>query len=568
MIKNLTKVYKHLQGLFPTRFSVWKKELVAIVGHNRAGKSALLKILLIFVAAYTTSVYAASPIGSCIRDPNAASLQAEWKRYLELTKKKAQINTSVMAKSILMDAESMRLLQAISEVENLMGILDELELKYLKKSFVDTRFNDMISSPDFISKLESKQMDTEIKSSELPFKNDPYFYQLLDKVRAEVMKPEIKDALKLFRTYDLGVLEKNYRRSARLALKLIRNKGATPETVRSWIKDPPFLKNVPLPAASVGPFAEVYRDLLTKAVRNFVLNRKIDMADAKIRFPKIKQSEVDEINSLVPPNENNSFDDYIASINDKETAAIDGVARTLWGEATSCQAQGLAQFEAISRIIADRSLAVCRAIAEQGKLEIKNVEVRKKNWETFLDNWSGIKSPAPGMQSKAYVKLKGLSDFGRKEKMNQLCAAQVISKKYQFSVWNSYTLKKFKTGIVHKNIPNVQYEIQGPQAVNDDQALIRILCPQFQNEAQKSLWAQVVALSTEIVKTPNSVVQKIAWPKKEDIYFYTHEASLPFAKEVRIDHVLVNGKKLLVKKKAPGVCNQFRLFEPKIKNLY
>lgn len=527
-----------------------------------------INLLLFCLILSISPLFAAAPIGSCIRDPNAMTLQNEWKRYLDLMTKKAKINTSVMVKEIRMDAESMRLLQSISEVENLMVILDELEEKYLKKSFVDIRFNDLISSPDFIKKLESKQIDTEIKSSELPFKNDEHFYALLDQVRSEIKRVEIKDALSLFRTYDLGLLVKEYRKSARLALKLIRKKGATPEIVRSWISDPPYLRNVPLPPAILGPFAVVYRELLNKSIANYVLSRKINLLEAKKKFPKITSLEVDTINNITPPNENNSFDDYISKINDVETSAIDGVARTLWGEATSCQLQGLAQFEAISRIIADRSLAVCRSIQEQKGLETKNVEVRKKNWSTFLDNWTGIQRPAPGMQNKAYLRLKGLSDFGRRENIKIHCAAQVISKKYQFSVWNSYTLKKFRTGVLHKNIPNVQYEIQGPQAVNDDKALIRILCPEFQNEEQKKTWALAVNYATEIVKDPNGLANKIKWPTKDEILFYTHEAALPFAQEVKVDHVLVDGQKMLIKKKARGVCNQFRLFTPKAANLY
>lgn len=511
---------------------------------------------------------AAAPIGSCIRDPNALALQDEWKHYLELKKKKVRINSSVMVQKIRMDEVTMRLLQAISEVEKLMVILDELEKQFLKKAFVDTRFNDMISSPDFISKLETKTMDLEIKGSELTFKDDPRFYELLDKIREEVKRVEIKDALQLFRTYDLGVLEASYRKSAKDALKLIRKKGASADLVRSWIKDPPYLRNVPLPAAKLGSFALVYRSLVSRSVENFLLNRKIFIDEAKIIYPKIKISDIDEINSIQPPTEKNSFDESISIINDIETAAIDGVARTLWGEATSCQAQGLAQFEAISRIITDRSLAVCRALVEQKNLASQNSEVREKNWSTFLSNWVGISRPAPGMKNKAYAKLRGLSDFGRKENSTLHCAAQVISKKNQFSVWNSYSLKSFHTGVFHPNIPDVVYEIQGPQAENDDKALIRILCPEFQSEEQKKIWTYAQALATEIVRSPETLVKRINWPVPGEILFYTHEAALPFAKEVKAPHLLVNGKKLMIRGSGKGACNLFRLFVPKVKNLY
>lgn len=525
-------------------------------------------LFIIFTVFTLNSAHAILPVGSCIRDPNAQALQNEWKHYLDLRKKRAHINRSVMVEKIRMDAETMRLLQAISEVENLMKILDELESKFLKKAFIDTRFNDMISSPDFISKLEKKEMDEEIKKSNLKFKDDPYFYQLLDQIRQEVARPEIKDALELFRTYDLGVLEKSYRKSAKQCLKLIRKKGATPEIVRSWIQDPPYLKNISLPSVKLGPFAIKYRSLLMKSIANFTLERKVELSEAKKSFPNIKQSQIDEMNSIVPPTENNSFDDYIAKDNDNETAAIDGVARTLWGEATSCQVQGLAQFEAIGRIIADRSQAVCRSINEQTNLAAKNTEVREENWLTFLGNWAGITRPAPGMKNKAFAKLKGLSDFGRKEKANLHCASQVISKKNQFSVWNSYSLIKFHTGQFHSNIPDAIYEIQGPQAENDDKALIRILCPEFQTEEQKTLWEHAKNLAQEIVKTPEQIQKRIAWPIKGEILFYTHEAALPFAKEVKATYLLLDGKKMPIRGKGRSACDKFRLFVPKFKNMY
>jgi hypothetical protein len=187
---------------------------------------------------------------------------------------------------------------------------------------------------------------------------------------------------------------------------------------------------------------------------------------------------------------------------------------------------------------------------------------------TFLSNWAGIKRPAPGMQNRATLRLKGLSDFGRKERMGIPCAAQVVSKKNQFSVWNSYSVKKFQTGQFHPNIPNATYELKGPQAENDDKALMRILCPEFQNEEQRKLWEHARSIAEVIVKSPQSLVQKYNWPVKGEILFYTHEAKLPFAKEVKVDHLLADQKKLMIRGKGKRVCDKFRLFVPKVNNQY
>lgn len=525
--------------------------------------------MILFFSANVFAQNASVQIGGCITDPDAKNLQNKWKKYHEQVSKKAKINLTKLVDEIRMDEETMRLLQSVSEVEQLVKYLDTLENKYLTKAFVDLQFNDLIASDTFIEKLIKKEIDSEIRNSKLPFKEDPHFYEIMDKVREEIKRPEITDALNLFKTYDLGILQKEYRKSAKYALQLVRSRGATLAEVRRWKSDPPYLRNVPLPKAQIGPFAEVYRSLLKKSISNFVLSRTVTLTDAKKLYPNIKKEEIDLLNSATPPVEKNAFDENIVDGRNLELAAIDGVARTLWGEASSCEAYGLNQFEAIGRIIADRSVAVCRAIEEQNNLNKKQVEVREKNWTTFLSNWAGIKRPAPGMQNKPYAKLKGLSDFGRKEKMELPCAAQVVSKKNQFSVWNSYAVKKYHTGQFHKNIPDAIYEIQGPQAENDDKALVRILCPMFQSTDQKNIWNKAVEIATQIVKQPEKMKESIKWSiEQQEILFYTHDAKLPFAKEIKKVNLEVNGKKVELKKKGSGACGKFRLFTPKVKGTY
>jgi hypothetical protein len=53
-----------------------------------------------------------------------------------------------------------------------------------------------------------------------------------------------------------------------------------------------------------------------------------------------------------------------------------------------------------------------------------------------------------------------------------------------------------------------------------------------------------VLLSSEIVKSPMSLMIRMSWPIKGEILFYTHKSSLPFAKEVRIESLIVDGKKI------------------------
>jgi hypothetical protein len=530
---------------------------------------------LLLLLMFSLSVYA-QDFGRCIIDPKASKLQESWKHYFELKKMRAYINTMHIVDEIKMDHATWELVKAISDTEKLTALIDRFEINYFQKAFVDNRFNEMISHPDFIQKLENREIDQEIRTSELKFKDDPKFYELLEELRSEVMRPEIKSALELFRKYDLGVLQISYRKSAKSALRLMRKRGATVEKILSWKKNPPLLKHLPYPGVQLGPFAVKYRSLVINSVESFVQSRNASLSEAKKVRPRFKQSDVDEMNAITPPTEINSFDDHIASLHPPQDSnlsksdfnAIDGVVRTLWGEATSCQSHGLPQFEAIGRIIADRSLAVERSLNEQTQSVTKSSEVRKENWVTVLKNWVGIKRPAPGLKAPPALKLRGLSDFGRKEKKDIHPAAQVISKKGQFSVWNSYSIKKFHTGQFHKNVPDAVYEIQGPQAENDDQALVRILCPQFLNDHQKELWSQALSLSKDIVLQPKQLATKITWPTKEEILFYTHEAPLPFAREVKVPHLIVQGKIIKLRGKGRGPCDHFRLFVSKTKNQY
>jgi hypothetical protein len=469
-----------------------------------------------------------------------------------------------------MNLETYKLVRAISESEKLINLVDQIEKKYLKKVFVDRAFNDMVSSDMFLQKAKNGMLEKEINDSSLSFKNDDDFKILLREIGVELKRPEVIESLSIFKKYDIGILEDEYRKSAKIALKLIRSRNGSLLNVRRWEHDLPFLRNIPLPHLKYGPFIKVYRRLISESVKDFILETPLSFEFTKIYFPKIKKEEILKINDLEPPVENNTFDDHLLKKNSPNdlSLAVDGVLRTLWGEAASCEMKGLDQFLAIGKIIADRSLAVCKTIKELDQVKIETETVRKKNWSTFLENWVGIKRPAPGMAIRPSLKTKGLSDFGRKEKIELHCAAQVISKKDQFSVWNSYTLKKYNSGQYHKNIPNVEYTIKGPQSENDDQALVRILCPQFISNEQRVVWEKALQISKEIVNNPKEFSDKLKWSVDKKIYFYTHAAELNFAKEVKKVDLIYKNAKLKIKANSKNPCDHFRLFVPKQSDIY
>lgn len=529
----------------------------------------IYKILLMFLLGFSSLIRAVD-IGSCIQDPNGILLQKKWKEYHDLIYKKTKINTHRIVDDLRMNLETYRLIKAISESEKLISLVDQIEKKFLKKAFVDRAFNDMISSDIFIDKAKNGSLDFEIDNSNLSFKNNVEFRNLLTEIKSELKKSEVQESLIIFKKYDIGILENEYRKSAKIALKLIRSRNGSIENVRKWEKDLPFLRNIPLPHAKYGPFIRVYRKLIEDSIRDFILETTVTEAFTKKFFPKIKKVEIEKINAATAPVELNTFDDHLLKANSPKdnSLAVDGVLRTLWGEAASCEMKGLEQFLAIGKIIADRSIAVCKSIKELEQVKSETEIVRKKNWSTFLENWIGIKRPAPGMAIRPSLKSKGLSDFGRKEKMDLHCAAQVISKKDQFSVWNSYTLKKYNSGQYHKNIPNVEYAIKGPQSENDDQALARILCPQFITNEQKLIWEKAIAISKEIVSSPKAFSDKLKWTGDKTIYFYTHAAELNFAKEVKKVDLVYMGNKIKIKGKSKNPCDHFRLFTPKQSDIY
>ena len=547
------------------------------------GSVRLSAILVVLVLGVSISVKAeaqsrdqARTFGDCILDPDAKGLQDQWKILFEYRLKRAKVNIQLLPKKLFLPEAGRELIEAVLSSEPLLEVVRKIESRFLKNAFHDKKFNLLVSDPAFLEKIRNGAAQEEIRESDLPFKDQPEFLALLREVEEILSRPEVIDALDVFRKNDLGILDPAYRESARKSLAFLSQKGANPEMIRGWRERLPLMAEVPLPPSTLGAFALKYRSILSSGVEEFIGSYRPSFDEARLVIKKLKPEDWSRIEAAEPPTERNAFDQHVLSrawvhrdahqafsLSTDEYGAIDGVARTLWGEASSCQNSGYRQFEAISKIIADRALSIERARDESGRIQAEKTEVREKNWVKFLKNWVGIKRAAGGMQADPSQTLRGMADFGRKEKVNLDAAAQVISRKGQFSVWNSFTLKKFRVKSLHRNLPDATYSIQGPQSSQDDQALTRILCPEFQNEKQKELWSQAESLARDLVLNRKRVSETYRWPTADTILFYTHEASLPFAREVRVSSLVQEGKKLKINGRGGGPCSHFRLFAPK-----
>ena len=514
--------------------------------------------------------------GDCILDPDAPELQSQWKTYFENRKKRAQVNIKIISDRLLLPEGNRELIAALLAIEPLLGTIRKIETRFLKNAFQDKQFNLLVSDPSFMDRIRSGAAQDQIRDSVLQFKDNPEFLNLLTGIETELSKPEIAGAIEIFRKNDLGILDPQYRASAIRSLQFLKKNGATPELIQAWKEAPPLLSRVPLPSQGLGVFAVRYRSILSRSVGGFIESHEPDFDEAKMVFKKLTPEDWKRIRESAPPTEKNAFDQHVLApalihrdahrafrFSTDQYAAIDGVARTLWGEASSCQSQGYRQFEAISKIIAERALSIERAREESMNLTVRKAEVRKKNWVRVLKNWAGIRRSSAELQSDPGLSLRGMADFGRREMDTLDEAAQVVSRKGQFSVWNSFSLKKFRYQSNHRNIPHADYSIQGPQSSRDDQALTRILCPEFQNEDQKKLWLLTETLARDLVLNRKQVSAEFQWPTKDSILFYTHEAELPFAREVKISTLLRAKVKLKINGKGRGPCSRFRLFAPR-----
>ena len=304
----------------------------------------------------------------------------------------------------------------------------------------------------------------------------------------------------------------------------------------SLTKYPVFLKNN-------SDVSRVVRALYKENIENFLFGRngiKIEMIhlwilsnpNYKIILKKANAeivqnlSEEEKIYRYIMGKErvfDNAFDHFVwkGQYGTEMERAIDGVARTLYGEAESCQNLGASQFEAIGSIISARAISV-------------DQENQKNSLFTTILNGAintfDILSPIEIEPLMTYK--KGASDFGRIREHHANATisgmptpAQVVSRPTQFSVWKLGSVQELEVsrwitwpkGFGYPE--DMTVTVSGPASLNLDTAQLKVLCP------NDNIFNKAVEIATSVVSDYYGFANRYRFyqgPKRVVPYFYTH----------------------------------------------
>jgi len=521
------------------------------------------------------------------------ALRAEWEAYNQAM----NLQIAANAKSINYNPKAtfsgapLEFLSGLEKLTPFIQTMDEMDKRgYLNELFKFPMFRKASQSGEFLDELRAYDFGSPTNDEIKRLLQKPQFKDLILKVQATLRDQEGFRYVNLMIENGLSVYDKASRVDALNLKKFMNSKGVTAEKIEEWKKNPPHFKEVPYPRELSGKVTESYRKFLQNKVEEYLTKNSPTSEEILAVKPDIKASEIEKIKKIQSPVEKNAYDDWIRplhqkpltaeitidgkkySLDQKKLESIDAVARTLWGEARGCNRQGLPQYEAIGRVIVDRSLAVQASLEERARIQkVADDQTQKFNGGLF---GTGEQAVVKMQSAIPPIRKKGLSDFGRNfptDPKDLDPAAQVISKPLQFSVWNS-SLKERKTLLAlnpqkNSNIPDVQIVIQKPQPEGDNNALLSVVCPD--KKKFPDLWKKAVDVAALAVVDPQAFQKKYRFDSSEkEILFYTHAAELPFAKEVFADDFIIKDQKTSLRGKAKDTCGQLRLFVPRVGGQY
>lgn len=264
--------------------------------------------------------------------------------------------------------------------------------------------------------------------------------------------------------------------------------------------------------------------------------------------------------------------------NQSEMAAIDGLARTLVGEAMSCQSAGSRQYEAIGLVFAERAKSIEDYYAMR-----KRTEENDQDPQFFEKQKAVFYSANVNEQFYRYLSnnLRGALDFGRKDTrgISLHPISQALSAPMQFDSWQAVRSQKVSLRTlkpqISKNIPEVNLDFYLPQTTQEANVFDTVLCPlkraqnQHMFEEALDVAAQVV-LNQENYRSRFQFVDAKGSAFKE-VYFYTHGVPLGFAIRVPTVKLKDNQTKQLLPLVPPttvGACGKVMFFKATPQNSY
>lgn len=274
----------------------------------------------------------------------------------------------------------------------------------------------------------------------------------------------------------------------------------------------------------------------------------------------------------------------VKEVSSSEMAAIDGLARTLVGEAMSCQTGGSNQFEAIGLVFAERAKAI------DDYYKMNSLIAMNTNDEVFFEKQKEILySPNVSAQFYKYLSnnLRGALDFGRKDTKGKLLhpVSQALSAPLQFDSWQAVRTQKTSLRSilpeVSKNIPEINLDFYLPQSTQEAAVFNTVLCPLppahperiVQNQGMFNVAlevaANVVLYRDEYMKRFQFVTS--SGSSVNEVYFYTHGVPLSFAVQVptkQLKDNVTNRTLPLIPQKVIGACGQVMFFKATPQNSY
>lgn len=223
----------------------------------------------------------------------------------------------------------------------------------------------------------------------------------------------------------------------------------------------------------------------------------------------------------------NAFDHFVWNSQEGSEfeKTVDGVARTLYGEAESCQADGAHQFEAIAAVIAARSVSVDQDNRDNNILK------------SMLDYaMSAVQILSPVEMAPLSNYHRGASDFGRDREIldnpsvaEMLTPARVVSQPNQFSVWKVGGNEDFEvTRWIHwpsgAGYPaDLSVSIVDASTFNLDNAQKKVLCP------NSEMFPRALEVAKELVNDYYAFANRYRFyqgNKRVVPYFFSHGPSV------------------------------------------